>query len=1020
MSAEIFAADSIPRLEERFVDLARAAKQGAPLAPVNVIVGSNLQHIYLRRLLARSLGAVANVRFLTLLDLAGELCLSNARREELRPLPEGAQVLLLETVLERSLSRSGPAADAAGLPQAVAATLRDLREGNLTAAALEGLPSARRWLKELARAFSSYQRELAPFQDRTRLFEEAARAPDDGVAALAAGPVLVYGVYDLNALQLALITKLARSRTVTFLVPWQADAEQFSYATATIERLRAAGFELEAPGGDTGPARGERKIFSCADRQAEVEEAVRRVLEDLEDGVPPAEIAVLHRLDQVFDEMLAGVLERAGLPCYLASGRPVRRSVVGRAALNLLQLVYDEPRRGTLLELLSLPCTDLDWVEEDLPARPARWEALSKEFGLVKGWEEFRNVLALQLATVDAGDPDERQELFKEQVGGFLKVVEAFAAEAERLTALASWAEHAGFFTDLLGRLAPGEQGGDAFLAIADRLSMLAVLDAAHVPVTAARFRDAAEAALRQAVISGGYFQKDGVFVGSVTASRMLRFRRVYLLECSERTFPPVIRQDPLLLDEERAQINEASTDGFLPIKRDRLEEERLLFELACQAGVERVTFGYSRHAARSSTVRLPSSFVLDEVQALAGRFLSAPALEHEAPAWFLRMPSRIGFHGQGEGAALRALDASDLRFHILEEGGRGAVDAVRSVWPDLGRLSALRRERNERRFGPYDGIVPPALLAEQPVLERELSASALSDYTACPYRFFLSKVLGLQAREEPEETLEIAPAERGNLVHKILERFVDRYLEAGGEWARFLEGSAELLEQILEEEFAALPQGIRGLTLTWRMIKEQVAEEVRLYIEEERLRAAAGWQPAATELWFEGVTLDAGKRKLKVRGRIDRLDRSPEGIRVVDYKTGRGGWDKPEGYRRGGSLQFPIYLHAAAQTEGVPLTDCSAEFHYVSERAAYERLALSGAELSADGRFEDVLGAMAEGIESGAFFYRPGNARSNCRFCDFRDVCHGQVEQHSLRKEPGSGPMMAPFRRISDDRRAR
>lgn len=1020
MSAEIFAADSISRLEQRFVDLVREAKRDDPLTPVNVVVGSNLQHIYLRRLLARSLGAVANVRFLTMLDLAGEVFLSKRPAAELRPLPDGAQVLLLETVLERSLSRRGAAADAAGLPQAVAATLRDLREGRVTPAEVGAMPSPREWLHDLSRAFSSYQRELAPFLDRTRLFEEAVQTPDDDVEALTPGPVLVYGVYDLNALQLTLIAKLARSRTVTFLVPWQADAEQFTYATTTIDRLRASGFELEAAGDDTQPARGDRKIFSCADRQAEVEEAVRRALEDLEDGVPPAEIAILHRLDQVFDEMLAGVLERAGLPFYLASGRPVRRSAVGRAALNLLQLMYDEPRRGTLLELLSLPCTKLDWVEDGLPSRPARWEALSKEFGLVKGWDEFRNVLALQLATVEAGDPDERQELFKEQVTGFLKVVEAFAAEAEGIAALTTWAEHAGFFTDLLGRLAPRERDGDAFSAITDRLSMLAVLDDAKVPVSAARFRDAAEAAVRQAVISGGYFQKDGVFVGSVMAARMLRFRRVYLLECSERTFPPVIRQDPLLLDDERAEINGASLDGFLPIKRDRLEEERLLFELACQAGMERVTFGYSRHAARSSTVRLPSSFVLDEAQSLSGVFLSAPALERAAPAWFLRMPSRIGFYGHSDGDALRALDASDLRFHILEEGGRAAIDAVRPVWPDLGRLSKLRKERNERRFGPYDGIVPPELLAGQPVLDRDLSASALSDYAVCPYRFFLSRVLGLRAREEPEETLEIAPVERGNLVHKILERFVDRYLEAGGEWAQFLERNAALLEQIMEEEFAALPQGIRGLTLTWRMIKEQVAAELHTYIEEERLGAAGGWQPAATELWFDGVTLDAGKRKLTVRGRIDRLDRSPEGIRVVDYKTGRGGWDKPDGYRRGGSLQFPIYLHAAAQTESVPLADCSAEFHYVSERAGFERLALTGAELSADGRFEAVLGAMAEGIESGAFFYRPGNARSNCRFCDFRDVCHGQVEQHSLRKEPGSRPMMAPFRQISDDRRAR
>src|SRR5207247_5177893 len=117
----------------------------------------------------------------------------------------------------------------------------------------------------------------------------------------------------------------------------------------------------------------------------------------------------------------------------------------------------------------------------------------------------------------------------------------------------------------------------------------------------------------------------------------------------SERTFPPVIRQDPLLLDDERARINAASRDGYLLLKRNRLEEERLLFELACQSGTERVTFGYSRHSARSSTVRLPSSFLLDEARSLSGVFQSAAALERSAPSWFLRLPGRIGFKGSRE-----------------------------------------------------------------------------------------------------------------------------------------------------------------------------------------------------------------------------------------------------------------------------------------------------------------------------------------------------------------------------------
>ena len=1020
--SELIVSGSLAALEARLVELVRAAKESDPLSSVTVVVGSNLQHIYLRRLLARSLGAVANVRFHTLLDLAGELYLAR-RSEELKPLPDGAQVLLLEAVLKRTLSRrTDIGADAAGLPQALGGTLRELREGSVGSDRIEQIPERRRWLGELARLAAAHRRELAPFLDRTRLFEEASGASDqEASGTLASGPVLVYGIYDLNALQLDVITKIARLRPLTMFVPWQEGSEPFAFATTTIERLRRSGFEVSRVEGTAPATRSERKIFSCADRQAEVEEAVRRVLEDVAAGVPPSEIAIIHRLDQVFDEILAGVLERAGLPFYAASGRPVRRTAVGRAALNLLQLIYDEPRRGTLLELLSLPCTNLDWVEEGLRPRPAVWEARSKEFGLVKGWEEFQQVLGFQLEIAQAGDPEDRRERFEEQVGALLKVVQALAAEADRTASLTTWAEHASSFSDLLERLAPGERDGDAFGAIADRLAMFAVLDEAGVAVDGPRFREAAETAIRQAVISGGYFQRDGIFVGSVMAARLLRFRRVYLLECSERTFPPVIRQDPLLLDTERERINEASEHGYLPLKRARLDEERLLFELSCQAGTERVTFGYSRHAARSSTVRLPSSFLLEEAQALSGVFRSADAIERERPEWFLRMPSRIGFQGEGADQALRALDTSDLRFHILEQGGEAALDAVRPLWPGLGRLAALQRERRERRFGPYDGIVPLELIAKEELLGRDLSASSLSDYAVCPYRFFLSKVLRLRGHAEPEETLEIAPTERGSLVHRILERFVDRYLSGGDDdWPAFLEGGDRVLEQIMEEEETGLPKGITGLPLSWRRIREQVAKEIRVYLEEERRRAEEGWRPVATERWFQGVTLGAGEQTITAHGRIDRLDRSPQGLRVVDYKTGSAGWDKADGYRKGGTLQLPLYLHAAAQEEGVPLSDCRAEFHYVSERAGYARLPLSGAELQSDGRFEEVLGAMAEGIESGAFFYRPGRQRANCRLCDFSEVCHSEVERHSLWKDPGSGDLLASFRKIAEDRGAR
>ena len=1039
------------------MDAVRAAKADDPVAPVLVVVGSHLQHIYLRRLLARSLTAVANIRFVTLLDMAGELALpidagTEAGAHPALPLPDGAHIPLLEQVIteQRTGNRGNPAygvADA-GMVHAVAATVRDLREGGIDAAQVASA-SARPWMQMLATIAAAYRTALGPFADTTRRAEEAAAAsPAHAAAAVqrcAAGSrqILVYGIYDVNALQLGMLDLLVQALAVRLFLPCSAAGEAFTFVRQTVDRMRRRGVQVETL--DDGPAergpRAARAVFSCADRQAETEETVRRVLEDLAGGVPAAEVAILHRMDPVYDEMICGVLDRAGVPHYRSVGHPVRRAPVGRAALNLLQLLYAEPRRGPLLELLSLPGIDLTWIDSPVPdtrltPRPARWEALSKELGLVKGWDEFDAVLSFHEQHASRGAADERTREAVEATRELHAVVRSLADAARRALAANSWQEHADLFVDLLVRLLPRAADTLALSAIDDRIRKLAVLDRAAtaggvVSATPKRFLQAAETAIRQAIVRGGYFQRSGVFVGNVMSSRLVRFRRVYLTGCAERTFPPVIRQDPLLLDVERDRINRsAGRGGYLPLKGQRLDEERLLFELACQAATERLTLSYPRRGTSSTNVRLPSSFLLEEVGDLAGGFLSAAALEHHAGDWYRRMPARIGFDGSDAGDAMRALDESDLRWHVLEQGGGGrrAVAAVVPLWPNIDAVRAQRAARSERSFGPFDGVVPAALVAAHGTLDGGLTATALEDFAVCPYRFFLSRVLRVRARAEPEQTLEIAPLQRGNLVHAILDELVQRFLAGSASWPEYLLEADVALHEIMERHFAELPVGITGLPLSWNLIRNQVAAELAAYLDAERRQAAApragagpdaGWQPVAAEQGFEGVPITAGTWRLKLAGRIDRIDRSAGGLRIVDYKTGAAARDAADGYREGRSLQLPVYLHAAAHSQPEELHECSAELHYVSERAAYRRVGLTGAQLAGDARFADVLAAMAEAIASGAFFYQPGEGRAHCRWCDYRDVCHTRVADYARRKSAGSEALMEPFHRIAGARHA-
>ena len=610
-------------------------------------------------------------------------------------------------------------------------------------------------------------------------------------------------------------------------------------------------------------------------------------------------------------------------------------------------------------------------------------------------------------------------------------MVKALAGAADQVAAEDRWATHAERLLDLLRQLVPAAADTPTWDALTHRIRALAVLDrsqthAGTVSATPERFHQAAETAIRQAIVSGGYFQRSGVFVGNVMSARLVRFRRVYVTGCAERTFPPVIRQDPLLLDTEREQINRTTESGsFLPLKGRRLDEERLLFELACQAATERLTLSYPRRGTSSTNVRLPSSFLLEEVGDLAGGFLSAETLERNAGDWYQRMPARIGFAGAEPNDALRALDHSDLRWHVLEQGGIRALPAIEPIWPTIEAVRAHQGGAPDAQLRRIRRHSPRATGSRQPRPRRRHDRHRAGELrrvsvpvSSCPV------YCGCARAAKPEQTLEIAPLQRGNLVHAILDELVEQFLAGDAPWDQFVRGADAVLREIMERRFAELPAGVTGLPLSWNLIRGQVAEELAAYAEEERRQATVpppeagavrdGWQPVAAEQEFEGVPIAVGPRHLHFAGRIDRIDRSGGAVRIVDYKTGAAARETADGYRAGRSLQLPVYLHAAAHLYGSGLEAGSAELHYVSERAAYRRLVLTGAQLARDARFAEVLATMAEAIASGAFFYQPGERRAHCRLCDYRDVCHTRVADYAKRKADGSAAIMAPFHAIA------
>jgi DNA helicase-2/ATP-dependent DNA helicase PcrA len=236
--------------------------------------------------------------------------------------------------------------------------------------------------------------------------------------------------------------------------------------------------------------------------------------------------------------------------------------------------------------------------------------------------------------------------------------------------------------------------------------------------------------------------------------------------------------------------------------------------------------------------------------------------------------------------------------------------------------------------------------------LGARLSASAVQRYDVCPLQFKLEREWNIPS-EVP------AAFQYGATMHRILKSYYDS-AQAG----RPL--SEEALVDLLRNDLASA--GMQD-AYQYELYEKQGMDQIHGLLE--ACRAAPMPHVLHTEEGFEikiaGTT---------VRGRIDRIDRLPDGrVVITDYKTG-----KPQSQEDADqSLQLSIYAIAAREKWGY-LTDHLAFYNLAeSENVVTRRgdLELRAAAL----KIEDV----ARRIQEGDFKATPG---FHCSFCAYRNLC--------------------------------
>lgn len=214
------------------------------------------------------------------------------------------------------------------------------------------------------------------------------------------------------------------------------------------------------------------------------------------------------------------------------------------------------------------------------------------------------------------------------------------------------------------------------------------------------------------------------------------------------------------------------------------------------------------------------------------------------------------------------------------------------------------------------EGIGVPAMPhpSAPALIPDTLSAYDYGSLIACPYQFFVRRMLALREQDEVLEAME--KKDYGELVHRILAEFHQRFpVVAASDDAILLAALREISEKI----FQAAPEG-DYFARAWRLRWEQF---IPAYVEWQREREQQGWRWQVSEVAREyPLELVSGKM-VRLRGRLDRIDTrrdesNQDYFAVLDYKTGNAEGLKKRAANPDEDSQLPFYaiIAGAAPSE--------------------------------------------------------------------------------------------------------
>lgn len=212
----------------------------------------------------------------------------------------------------------------------------------------------------------------------------------------------------------------------------------------------------------------------------------------------------------------------------------------------------------------------------------------------------------------------------------------------------------------------------------------------------------------------------------------------------------------------------------------------------------------------------------------------------------------------------------------------------------------------------------------------RGISPSALNSYIECRLQFYFRHVAKIKEADAVEEELDARVL--GTFLHDVMENFYRQLAAARGTFDVVKEdfrNAGKKLDLLIDDVFRRAyrldpdrPVEYAGQRLVVREIVKRFAEQI--------IRMDETYAPFTIEALEQGditypLKIDREPREVILSGKIDRVDRKGETLRIIDYKTGRDELDfenvdslfARNGWRN--KAAFQTLLYALMYTHAIP-----------------------------------------------------------------------------------------------------